>query len=153
MRFLSWLLFAHFWYLTDCSLNESRSEEQDTSARRATGLALHGTTSPRDGPRRPILRLRQFPGSVQTVTATVTLTVTNTVFSTLPSTPTSDSPQPTNPPSCLRHYHPSGLGLTLLCPIFSHTHFSRTHLTPRPFHTIAKLPVISLVHDTPYKRS
>ncbi|KNZ58307.1 uncharacterized protein VP01_1956g2 [Puccinia sorghi] len=104
MRFSSWLLYANFCYnLTYCSLNESILEEQDTSGWIATSLVLPGTVGPRYGPRRPILRLRQLPGSVQTVTATVTLTVTNIVFSTpsltldLPSTSTPDSPQPTNP--------------------------------------------------------
>ncbi|KAI7945522.1 hypothetical protein MJO29_011910 [Puccinia striiformis f. sp. tritici] len=101
-----WLIYANICYLTYSSLNDEtgipRDDYDQVVLSTSSSFPTNGTH--RHQSKRPVLRLRQLPGTVQTVTATVTLTVTNTVFPTsspvstvLPSTSTAALPLATNP--------------------------------------------------------
>ncbi|POW04511.1 hypothetical protein PSHT_11209 [Puccinia striiformis] len=103
-----WLIYANICYLTYSSLNDEtgipRDDYDQVVLSTSSSFPTNGTH--RHQSKRPVLRLRQLPGTVQTVTATVTLTVTNTVFPTsspvstvLPSTSTAALPLATNPQS------------------------------------------------------
>ncbi|PLW17692.1 hypothetical protein PCANC_10864 [Puccinia coronata f. sp. avenae] len=88
MHFFSWLIYAKFCYLTYSSFNNGTQDKTQIIFSATSSLIVNGS-GPRYGYKRPVLRLRQLPGSVQTVTATVTLTVTNTI---LPTTSLISSP-------------------------------------------------------------
>lgn len=95
------MICANLFYLIYASLNAGSLLNRTQEFLSTASSLSFDDSGHRHGSKRPILRRRQLPGTVQTVTATVTLTVTNNVVPStspagLPATSTVALPLATN---------------------------------------------------------